>query len=160
MELNRFEDYLNLNVLLCERYDEQNNSIVKIFDSLRVNAAHRASFTIMTMLSERKDNVGVERKIGLHYYITTKKSDEEGDIKRLYMGSTFVDVCDEKNGSNELLWEMECKNVLFLVSGEYRVEVYLSENVVEGTFDDIRKKSRDILSEKKCISRYDFNVIF
>lgn len=154
---------INVNVLLCKKYETENDSqnISNIFNKVKLDSNHRTSFTIVTMVSEREDDGRSSGTVALHYFITKDKRQKEKKMW-LYVGATKIEFCDEtdENAGTDLIRSVRLKNVPFIEDGKYTIEVYLSEDIVNGDFEELKSKSEKIIQTGKLMTKYSFEVIF
>lgn len=154
------KNLINVNVFLCEKYDEENKNIVNIFNKVKAGNNHRASFTIFVMIGSRSIEECSSGKFALHFYLTKKKNN--GNKMRLYVGTISASFCDEstEDATYEVIKGLEMKEVPFIEEGKYTVEVYFSDEIVEGSFEEIKEKRKKIVKDDNLMTRYAFEVFF
>lgn len=159
---------MNINLVLCEEYDDKTETIIKMFNKIVTNANKEATFYIMTFVgAERNDT---EESFTLHYYIMTSKENSEGKRKGIYVGATgFIsDSLKRKEtekgtmlNEGNTFAEIKCEDIPFPEEGIYEIEVYkISERVGDKTYDELKKESAKYRREGKLASQFFFEVKF
>ena len=76
---------LNINLVLCRKYDDETKTISSIFNKITTNNKHEATFSIVTFVNGISDTRKDERFV-LHYFLV-KMEDDTGDGMTLYIGN-------------------------------------------------------------------------
>ena len=53
---------LNVNLVLCQKYDDETKTIGKIFNEITTNAKHEATFSVITFMNGIDDGINDDEK--------------------------------------------------------------------------------------------------
>lgn len=160
---------INVNVLLCEKCNDDSSNICNIFNAIKLNKENRASFTMVTQVNSFNEEYD---RLGLFYFM--EKFDDTGDGAYIYLGRIFI----KRDGEEEIISTGESrlstqnfpvqevipnylKNVAFLGVGQYEIQVFLYKDGDIPKIDSkATKEQRRLLRNKdNLIAIYDFEAI-
>lgn len=160
---------LNVNVLLCEKCNDDSSNIYNIFNAVKLNKENRASFTMITQINSFDD---IYERLGLFYFM--EKHDKNGEGAYIYLGRIFIKVGneEEKTSSGEpRLSSQSCpiqeiihnylKDVAFLGVGQYEIQVFLyKDDDIPQIDSKVTKEQRKMLRKKdNLVAIYDFEAM-
>ncbi len=156
---------LNVNMVLCQKYNNETKTINKIFNEITTNDKHEVSFSIITFVNGVGHEQPEERFV-LHYFLVEKNADYQGKRLGLYLGATGFYRNNQEGYDNErclsstdnTFAEMAFENVPFLKETEYCIEVYKAEGTLEGDYETLREKAQKLKETTELISYVSFNV--
>lgn len=159
---------LNINLVLCQDFDEENKTIYKMFNKITTDINHTATFSLVTFLNGFGDEEN-ETEFTLHYYLMEPELEEKGKKRGIYLGAIdFIrNSKDQSNESedaerNNTFAEMRLNNVPFLHSVEYRIEAYKVKEKLDPKLDyfELRGKSSEYRKSGELVSVANFDVEF
>ena len=160
---------LNINILLCEKCEDNLQSIYNIFDTIKLDAKKSASFTIVTQIN------GFEvtfNRLGLFYFI--KKHNPDGKSSYKYLGRTLIEKSGEtkkistgenrissKENSIQEITQTYLNNVSFLDIGQYEIQVffYKDDDIPQDKDNLTLEEKRTLRQEDHLVALYDFEAI-
>ena len=155
---------LNVNLVLCRKYDDEEKTINNMFNKITTNNKHEATFSVITFVNGI-DNADSDEQFVLHYFLVKMEDDENGGKKGLYLGATaFFSRSSNKNSdelsSNNTFSELTFEDVPFIGEGRYRIEAYkvmgsLGENK---DYEKLREKALDFRKNGEYVSFASFIV--
>ena len=151
---------INITILLCQDYDENEMSIHKIFDNIEVENG-RASFCITTIINAIEYK---KEKFSLHFFLANLE-----EQKRAYIGEEAFEQSEENEASGiktkieastQVISSFNLKNIEFISDGAHEILVYLyeDEDVDEAAEKVKDKKIFDLEKKEKLVATYGFNV--
>jgi len=158
------KELLNVTVLLCEDYDENEMSIRNIFDKISIDG-DKTSFCIATIINAVEYT---KEKFSLHFFLANLEEN-----KQVYIGEDAYEHQEEngcENESNNLKSFIEATSqkisvfklddVQFISSGAHEILVYLYENdEVEKARSYVKnQKPYDLQDSQKLVATYGFKV--
>lgn len=157
-----------INVLLCEKCDNNIENINNIFNKLYINKENKAHFDIVTIIS----GIGCdEKKFGLYYFIEqiTKSVN-----KVAYLGNTIhYSDTDEQNGASESdeTYASSVEGAVFKThrmsiglcefpeAGDYELKVFKFDNDEAEIIDsDHEEKADKFYNDEHLVTIYPFKV--
>lgn len=160
---------LNVNLVLCQRYDDKTKTISNVFNEITTNDKHEATFSVITFMNEiiSDDNVADEEFV-LHYFLVETREDEAGRRRGLYLGATdFYRNPQEgyKNrnclsNNDNTFSDLTFENVSFIGEGKYRIEAFKVDGVLDENedYEQLREKSNEFRRIGEYVSFTSFTV--
>lgn len=154
---------LNVNLVLCQKYDDETKTIGKIFNEITTNAKHEATFSVITFMNGIDDGTNDDENFVLHYFLV-----EMERRRGLYLGATeFYKNSNEEQKAKDYLSnsgntfsELTFENVPFIGEGEYKIEAYKVNGVLDDSedYEELRKKANDFRKNGEFVSFASFIV--
>ena len=153
---------INIAILLCQNYDENEMTINNIFDDIEAENG-RASFCVTTVINAIEYT---KKEFSLHFFLANLK-----EHKSAYIGEEAF-IQSEENTSNSLKSKIEAstqvissfnlKNIEFLSDGPHEILVYLYEDdeVDEASKKVKNKEAFSLERREKLVAAYGFNVSY
>lgn len=158
---------LNINLVLCQKYDDETKTISNIFNEITTNVKHEATFSVITFMNGIDDNPSDENFV-LHYFLLKTENETMGRRRGLYLGATefhknFQEEQKAKGylpNSDNTFSELTFENVPFIGEGEYKIEAYKVNGVLDDNedYDELREKSNDFRKNGEFVSFASFIV--
>ena len=154
---------LNVNLVLCQKYDDETKTIGKIFNEITTNAKHEATFSVITFMNGIDDGINDDENFVLHYFLV-----EMERRRGLYLCATefYKNSNEEKkekdylSNSGNTFYELTFENVPFIGEGEYKIEAYKVNGVLDDSedYEELRKKANDFRKNGEFVSFASFIV--
>ena len=147
------------NFLLCEKYDEETNSIVNIFDTLYVDENLQANFDVVLQINIYSSEEYSPNKY--HIYTFFKENNNHAEGLGMYLGKIKLPPDDKKEHTKDIhsyrhRHTFSLGDLAFPKTGSYYIECFVSNE--EYPEDDISKLYENVASPETLLDTLTFNV--
>ncbi len=132
--------------LLCEKYDDETNSIVNIFDTLYVDETLKADFAVVLQINIYSSEEYEPNKYNVYTFLIENKK-EDGQFA--FLGNLQLPPNDNHEHKKDIHSHrhrqvMEFNNFLLPNTGSYSIECYVtnekySDDNLENLFEKVRE---------------------
>lgn len=159
-------DGLNINLIVCEGYDENTRSIHRVFNEITTDEKHEATFSLITFINELSE-VEEDKNFVLHYFLMIDQSFENGKKRGIYLGASEFHRKISKSSENDSGYVsknntfsgMTFEEVPFITEAEYCIEAYMVEgNLEKSAYETLRGKAAQFRQKGKLVSYVTFDV--
>lgn len=143
----RMKNKVSGNFILCNHFDDNDNTISGIFDTLYLSNDLRANFCVVFQVNIYSQDNYIENKYHLYVFLKENKSNI---FNILYLGKINLPPKDEKNHTydqhshrHRQIYNFD--NFDFLTTGSYVFECYVTEETfdeenIESMYTQLREK--------------------
>ncbi|RGT63974.1 hypothetical protein DWZ66_08190 [Coprobacillus sp. AF34-1BH] len=147
------------NFLLCEKYDEETNSIVNIFDNLYVDENLQANFDVVLQINIYSSEKYSPNKY--HIYTFFKENNNHAEGLGMYLGKIQLPPDDKKEHTKDIhsyrhRHTFSLRDLAFPKIGSYYIECFVSDK--EYPDDNISKLYKNVASPETLLDTLTFNV--
>lgn len=159
---------INVNIVLCQKYDDSTKTIEQMFNEITTNERNEASFSVITFINAIGDIQDLGNGFVLHYFLMKKAVAKNQKRQGIYLGAVDFTVNSEEeyekdnylSSSNSTYGSLTFEKVPFLEQGEYSIEVYKGSSLEnkDESYTSLKKNASRYMEEGELISSMFFQV--